>query len=204
MSAVNNCVNLHSESLQTAVAKMTELATKEIVLEKSDAKAVLQADRDCLSELHPDSMQELGFLGEFLRVDISSVDDLEEKVEKLAGRYSYLHEGLLELFAENQKELYQRLSALNRAFEDALNAPEFPPAESTKAEPVGKLVINIRGGKLIIIEYCDGTIRVEIAKDGEYGMTNAELGRGGSESSALLEQLAVTPAIITKSAINKN
>jgi hypothetical protein len=63
------------------------------------------------------------------------------------------------------------------------------PDRSTESERV----FNIRGGKLVLT-FCSkrGLVNVQIVRGGEYGLTNAELGRVGEEELYELGQTLMT------------
>ncbi|MCL2386272.1 MAG: hypothetical protein FWC89_01865 [Defluviitaleaceae bacterium] len=50
------------------------------------------------------------------------------------------------------------------------------PTPAATNEAVSERIFNVKGGRLIITTFADGTMRAEIVRGGNYGKTNAELG----------------------------
>jgi hypothetical protein len=81
------------------------------------------------------------------------------------------------------------------------SAPPSPEKEKAAQKPEGEYeqVFNIRGGKLVLT-FCSmgGLVNVQIVRGGDYGLTNAELGRGMEEELHELGQALVTLAAAVK------
>ena len=123
-NSVNNQVSTShaflSENAQAKAAKFKELTGKEIVIEKNE-------NGELIPFWDSESTQNASFFVEFFRVGFNSSDGFEATLENLARRYAELREDLLELYSDNQDELYKQLGKLNQAFESALRSTTLLP-----------------------------------------------------------------------------